>query len=73
MVQGLPEGTQQEPKVNARREKGIEGHPKEAKKSQNNIHAKTNADSRSTAIQRPAINIHIENGIDIKNINANNE
>ena len=55
VVEGLPEGSQKEPKVCPRIDKGLEGQPKEPTNSQNHIHInKIYRNSRCTAIQRPA-------------------
>ena len=51
-----PKGPKKNPKSVHGEKKGVEGHAKEVNKSQNYIHTnKISANSRSTAIQRPAI------------------
>ena len=62
---GCPKGPKKSPKSAQGKKKGAEGHPKEANKSQNYIHTNNiYANSRSTAIQRPASNIsNIDNNV----------
>ena len=59
---GCPKGPKKSPKSAQGKKKGVEGHPKEANKSQNYIHInEIYANSRSTAIQRPASKLIIRN------------
>ena len=73
---GCPKALKRSPKSAQGEKKRVEGHPKEANKAQNYIHInKIYANSRSTAIQRPASTaaIDITNSIVITIIMNSND